>query len=187
MAKLVSRMSPDFATQSYVIEAVRGVALVTKQFARNLFGRKDVVTVQYPEEKRPYAARFRGKHRLMRRDDNQVRCVACMLCSTACPANCISIVAAEHPDTDIEKYPTKFEIDLLKCIYCGFCEEACPCDAIRMDSGIHTIPTLTRRDQKAGVINLLSLGSPSIATQGGTFRAESHEGTAHGQGGGGAH
>lgn len=183
MAKVVTRMEPDFSTQSYVVEAVKGVMLTTRQFARNLFGRKDTVTVQYPEDRRPYTARFRGRHRLMRREDNQVRCVACMLCATACPANCISIVAAEHDDRGIEKYPTKFEIDLLKCIYCGFCEEACPCDAIRMDTGVHTIPTITRRDQKAGVINLLSLGAPSIATQGGEFRAESHEGSQHGRGG----
>lgn len=183
MAKLVHRMEPDLATQSYVVEAAKGVALVTKQFVRNLFGRKDTVTVQYPEEKRPYAARFRGKHRLMRRDDDQVRCVACMLCATACPANCITIVASEHSDTEIEKYPTKFEIDLLKCIYCGFCEEACPCDAIRMDSGIHTLPSMARRTQKTGVIDLMSIGSPSIASQGGEFRAESHEGAKHGQAG----
>jgi len=183
MAKLVTRMEPDLITQSYVVEIVKGVLLTSKQFARNLFGRKDVVTVQYPEERKPYAARFRGKHRLMRRDDGQVRCVACMLCATACPANCITIVAAEHQDNEIEKYPSKFEIDLLKCIYCGFCEEACPCDAIRMDTGRHTLPTIVRRDQKAGIINLLSLGAPSIATQGGVFKSESHEGSAHGQGG----
>lgn len=184
MAKVVQRMHPNFSTQSYVVEAFKGVALVTRQFARNLFARKDIVTVQYPEEKVAYTARFRGKHRLMRRDDNTVRCVACMLCATACPANCITIVAAENPDPGVEKFPASFDIDLLKCIYCGFCEEACPCDAIRMDSGVHTVPTFTRRDQKAGVINLLSLGSPSIASQGGTNRAHSHEGTAHGQGSG---
>ena len=165
MAKIVDRMTPDFATQSYVVEAVKGIALTSRQFLRNLFGRKEVSTVQYPEERRPYAARFRGRHHLMRRPDEQVRCVACMLCATACPANCISIVAAEHDDKNIEKYPTKFEIDLLKCIYCGFCEEACPCDAIRMDSGIHSVPSMSRRDQKTGVIDLLNLGSPSIAEQ----------------------
>ena len=179
MAKVVSRIEPDFARQAYVIEALKGVGIVTRQFVRNIFGRRDTPTVQYPEERKPYAARFRGRHRLMRRDDGQVRCVACMLCATACPANCIGIVAAEHGNPDIEKYPTRFEIDLLKCIYCGFCEEACPCDAIRLDSGIHSVPSMTRRDQKAGVLNLMAIGAPSIATQGGEFKAESHGGDSH--------
>lgn len=181
MAKLTNRVQPDLIMQSYIVEAFKGVALVTRQFARNLFGRKDIVTVQYPEDRRPYTPRFRGKHLLTKRDDGQVRCVACMLCSTACPANCITIVAAEHQDKDIEKFPTTFEIDLLKCIYCGFCEEACPCDAIRMDSGVHTLPTLTRRDQKAGKIDLLGLAKLSTSAQGGEFRAESHTGALHGQ------
>ena len=181
MAKLVTRMQPDLVTQSYMVEVVKGMAITTRQFVRNLFGRKDVVTVQYPEDKRPYTARFRGRHLLTKRDDGQVRCVACMLCATACPANCITIVAAESSDKDIEKYPTSFEIDLLKCIYCGFCEEACPCDAIRMDSGVHALPTYTRRDQKTGKISLLELAKLSTAEQGGQFGAHAHEGSAHGQ------
>jgi NADH-quinone oxidoreductase subunit I len=181
MAKLVTRMQPDLVTQSYVVEVVKGMAITTRQFVRNLFGRQDVVTVQYPEDKRPYTARFRGRHLLTKRDDGQVRCVACMLCATACPANCITIVAGESGDRDIEKFPTTFEIDLLKCIYCGFCEEACPCDAIRMDSGVHALPTYTRRDQKTGKISLLELAKLSTAEQGGHFGAQSHEGTAHGR------
>ena len=183
MGKLVNRIEPDLMQQSYLIEVAKGVALVTRQFARNLFGRKDIVTVQYPEDRRAYTPRFRGKHLLTKRDDGEVRCVACMLCATACPANCITIVASEHGDKDIEKFPTTFEIDLLKCIYCGFCEEACPCDAIRMDSGVHTLPTFTRRDQKAGKINLLELAKLSTASQGGEHRAESHAGAQHGRGG----
>ena len=186
MAKVVTRKELDFARQAYVVEIAKGVALTSRVFAKNLFGRiagdgGDTVTVQYPEVKVPYPDRFRGKHRLMQRDDGQVRCVACMLCSTACPANCITIVAAEHEDASIEKYPTNFEIDLLKCIYCGFCAEACPCDAIRMDSGRHTLPTYDRRTQHTGKIDLLSLGTQTIATQGGTYKSDRNKAHFHGE------
>ena len=34
----------------------------------------------------------------MLRDDGQVRCVACMMCPTVCPAHCITIVPEEAPD-----------------------------------------------------------------------------------------
>ncbi|NUN12917.1 MAG: NADH-quinone oxidoreductase subunit I [Myxococcales bacterium] len=163
----VQRKEFKFRESSYLPEVLRGLAITTRQFWRNLVGQRDIVTLQYPEVKKRYPNRFRGRHRLMLRDDGQVRCVACMLCSTACPANCIHIVAAEHTNTSIEKFPQKFEIDLLVCIYCGFCEEACPCDAIRMDSGRHSLPTFSRSPQNIGKIDLMEIGSLSIAKQGG--------------------
>ena len=63
-----------------------------------------------------------------------MKCVACFLCSTACPAHCIDIVAAPSPWPDREKYPESFAIDELRCIFCGMCEEACPVDAIELTS-----------------------------------------------------
>lgn len=92
------------------------------------------VTQQYPEEKPNLPLHYRGVHRLNRDEQGRVKCVACMLCATACPANCISIDAAAAPPEwpDRDKYPAKFELDELRCIYCGMCEEACPVDAIEL-------------------------------------------------------
>ncbi|MCC6475904.1 NADH-quinone oxidoreductase subunit I [bacterium] len=97
--------------------------------------KRPIVTIQYPEERRPISPRWRARHRLMQRPDGSPRCVACMMCETACPDKCIYITAGESLDGRIEKYPVAFEIDLLRCCFCGLCVEACPEDAIRMDTG----------------------------------------------------
>ena len=73
---------------------------------RSAAGRaRGAVTIQYPEERRPYSPRLRTLHRLVRREDGSPRCVACMMCETVCPAHCIYIVADEHPNPEIEKMP----------------------------------------------------------------------------------
>jgi NADH-quinone oxidoreductase subunit I len=92
------------------------------------------VTQEYPEQKPELPLHYRGVHRLNRDEQGRVKCVACMLCATACPAFCISIEAAPAPPdwTDRDKFPAKFDLDELRCIYCGMCEEACPVDAIEL-------------------------------------------------------
>jgi len=102
---------------------------------RHMFNKKrrERVVTQYPDQKRELRVdNYRGVHRLNRDEQGRVVCVACFMCSTACPAHCIHIEAGEAPWPDREKYPIKFDIDELRCIYCGMCEEACPCDAIEL-------------------------------------------------------
>jgi len=160
----------NWAERTYVPEIAKGLGVVLKHFANNFVRENDTVTLSYPEERAPYPERFRGAHRLMLREDGSPRCVACMCCSTMCPARCIHIVAGESPNPSVEKYPVVFRIDELRCVMCGLCVEACPCDAIRMDSGIHVPPVLERNDAYWGRDYLMSLGAPSIAVQGGKWR-----------------
>ncbi len=108
----------------------RGLVVTARHFFKNLL--KSKYTISYPEERRPYSGRYRGHHILTTRPDGSVRCVACFLCATNCPAECIHIEAAEQPDVNIEKYPVVYEIDMLRCVFCGYCVDACPEDAIIM-------------------------------------------------------
>ena len=145
----------------YFPEIFRAIGLVVTTFWRNAFFSRDanpdilerdrsrnrVTTIQYPEEKAPYPPGYRGLHRLVPRPDGSPRCVACFMCATACPAQCIYIEAGEVEGDPIEKYPKQFVIDELRCVVCGFCVEACPKDAIRMDTGDHPPATYTREGQ----------------------------------------
>jgi NADH-quinone oxidoreductase subunit I len=89
---------------------------------------KAKVTLNYPFEKGPLSARFRGEHALRRYPNGEERCIACKLCEAVCPAQAITIEA--EPRADDSRRTTRYDIDMTKCIYCGFCEEACPVDAI---------------------------------------------------------
>ena len=120
----------------YLPAIFAGLRITVRHFMRNMFGKRDVVTIQYPEEKRRVAARYRGRHRLTVREDGFIKCVACYMCEEICPAHCIHIESGEVEDKSVEKYPVVFDIDELRCVYCGLCVEACPKDAIRMDTGI---------------------------------------------------
>lgn len=111
-----------------------GLVVTIRHMFQNLFGGRERVTIQYPEERREYSHRYRGHHILTTRPDGSVRCVACFLCATACPAECIRIEAGEHHDVNIEKYPVVYEIDMLRCVFCGYCVDACPEEAIIMSN-----------------------------------------------------
>jgi NADH-quinone oxidoreductase subunit I len=103
-------------------ELLSGLALTL----RYMFKRP--VTVNYPFERGPLSARFRGEHALRRYPNGEERCIACKLCEAICPALAITIEA--EPREDGSRRTTRYDIDMTKCIYCGYCQEACPVDAI---------------------------------------------------------
>lgn len=105
-----------------LLELLKGMSLT----GRYLFARK--ITVQYPEERTPMSARFRGLHALRRYPNGEERCIACKLCEAVCPAMAITIESEQRDDGT--RRTTRYDIDLTKCIFCGFCEESCPVDSI---------------------------------------------------------
>ena len=141
------------------------------------------VTEQYPEQEPKMPANYRGVHRLNRDAAGRVKCVACYMCATACPAHCIDIVAAPAPPDwqkdGREKYPETFVIDELRCIYCGMCEEACPVDAIELTT-LCDLTGLSREQMVFDKEKLLSVfdittkaGTDPVRTQAGRLSVAS--------------
>lgn len=156
--KPVSRESVrlSFYEQILLVGILKGLVVTWKHFFYNLIGHtlklfgkpfpSESFVVKYPEEPFPHHARLRSRHRLIKREDDSEKCVACFMCATACPTNCIYIEGEDCPDPQIEKHPRVFEIDLLRCCFCGLCVEACPEDAIAMDTGIVELAASSRED-----------------------------------------
>ena len=144
----------------YVVEIAKGMAVTLRHFLGNLFFRKYTVTVEWPEVKRQYSERLRGRHILLAKPDGSPRCVACYMCEEACPAECIHIEAEETPASatvEFEKRPKVFTIDLLRCVYCGFCIDACPKEAIVM-SRTHEMAFAGRAEAVVGLDELMQKG-----------------------------
>jgi NADH-quinone oxidoreductase subunit I len=122
--KQIRRKDLTFWQKTYIPEIVKGLALTIRHF----FGPK--FTRQYPEERWNPPSSFRGRPVLVE-EMGVERCVACGLCARVCPPLAIEVQGAET-ELAKERYPVKFEINMLRCIFCGFCEEACPEEAIVM-------------------------------------------------------
>jgi NADH-quinone oxidoreductase subunit I len=99
---------------------------------------KKVNTELYPEEKRPTAPRFHGRHVLNRHPDGLEKCIGCELCAWACPADAIYVEGADNTDearfSPGERYGAVYQINYLRCIFCGLCIEACPTRALTMSN-----------------------------------------------------
>jgi NADH-quinone oxidoreductase subunit I len=128
-AKVLEQKPMSFLERLYLPAILKGMAVTFT----HMFKKK--ATINYPEEKRPFSPVFRGLHVLNRDAEGRENCTACGLCAVACPAEAITMEAAERQSNEEhlyreEKYAAKYEINMLRCIFCGLCEEACPKDAI---------------------------------------------------------
>jgi NADH-quinone oxidoreductase subunit I len=158
--------------QLYLPAIMSGLQTTVKHMAKVIVGRTHL-TQEFPEVRPHLPANYRGVHRLNRDEQGRVKCVACYMCSTACPAHCIDIVAAPSPWPDREKYPETFVIDELRCIYCGMCEQACPVDAIELTT-LADLTGLSREQMMFDKEKLLSVFDQTVKT--GTDPVRTHAG-----------
>ncbi len=127
--KEVSNKEMTFWEKLYLIAIVKGLWITIKHFF------KKKATIHYPEQVRAFSPVYRGRHMLKRDEQGRENCTACGLCALSCPAEAITMKAAERKKGEEhlyreEKYAATYEIDMLRCIFCGLCEEACPKEAI---------------------------------------------------------
>lgn len=143
-ALAVQRQPMTFWERLYLINIIKGMMITFS----HMF--KKQPTIRYPEQKREFSPVFRGLHVLNRDEEGRERCTACGLCAVACPAEAITMEAAERMEGEEniyreEKYAAKYEINMLRCIFCGLCEEACPKEAIFLTDRI--VPSSFERDE----------------------------------------
>jgi NADH-quinone oxidoreductase subunit I len=134
-SKIATNKTLSWVERIYLPAILRGMSITLKHLLR----RK--TTINYPEVKREFSAIYRGRHVLKRDDEGRERCTACGLCAVACPAEAITMIAAERKQGEEhlyreEKYASTYEINMLRCIFCGLCEEACPKEAIFLTTEI---------------------------------------------------
>jgi len=128
-SKVVSDKKMTFMERIYIPAILKGMSITIRHFFRKK------ISINYPEQTREFSKVYRGQHVLKRDDEGRERCTACGLCAVACPAEAITMIAAERKPGDEnlyreEKYAEVYEINMLRCIFCGDCEDACPKEAI---------------------------------------------------------
>ncbi len=143
--KQVSNKKMTFLERLYLWTIIKGMMITIS----HLFTRK--VTIKYPEQVRERSKVYRGQHLLKRDEQGRENCTACGLCALSCPAEAITMTAAERkPDEKHlyreEKYASVYEINMLRCIFCGLCEEACPKDAIYLTESKVLVPSQYDRE-----------------------------------------
>lgn len=130
------------------------------------------ITLHYPRETVTDAQLegFRGPLELIGKPKQPAKpkCIACMMCVTACPSKCLTVLKAKAPkptESELQamkeaeergekvkkpkapKEPAKFIYDYSLCSLCGSCVENCPVDSLRYSSNVYLTST-NRKDFK---------------------------------------
>lgn len=112
------------------------MSVTAKNLIGSYFDKDRLTTIEYPEERKEPEENYRNFPFLVfdnDKDSDHLRCVACKICETECPPQCIYIEVMRDENGKLVKQPKVFDIDYSVCMGCQICVEVCPFDAIKMD------------------------------------------------------
>jgi NADH-quinone oxidoreductase subunit I len=151
----IPRKPLSLAERTYVPQIIGGLKTTWKRLTA------PKVTLEYPEQRPPIPAGYRGVPTLVKDPNGREKCVSCQLCEFVCPPKAIRITPGEIPadaaTAHVEKAPQEFEIDMLRCIYCGLCQEVCPEEAIFLQN-VYSVSGYTRAEMVNNKKKLYELG-----------------------------
>jgi len=114
-------------TYKFLKSIYTGMAITLYYFVNT----KEVVTMQYPDEKWEMPPRFRGFHSVAY--EGKEACIGCMQCQKICTEKAILIKTSMGEDK--KRKVDEFFVNLGTCSFCGNCQEVCPVKSIKMGDG----------------------------------------------------
>ena len=129
---------------------IQGLIVTARNFVQSYYDPDRLTTIQYPEERPALPENSRSFPFLVYDGTaDNLRCVACKICESECPPQCIYIEVDQDPKTGkLIRRPKVFDIDYSVCMQCQICVEMCPFDAIKMDQDYE----FARTDRFAGLL-----------------------------------
>ncbi|MCX6278147.1 MAG: 4Fe-4S binding protein [Bacteroidetes bacterium] len=127
-------MNSIFTYFTEIFHAVKSLLTGMKVTGRYFFSPWEIVTQQYPENRKTLKMydRFKGEVVMPHNGNNEHRCTGCGICETACPNGSIEVIQnkIEMPDGKKKRIIDKHIYHLSMCTFCGLCIKSCPSDAL---------------------------------------------------------
>ena len=116
---------------------LKGLVETARNFVGSYYDPARLVTIEYPDERRPLPENARSFPMLVYDGEDPergLRCVACKICEKECPPQCIYIVLDRDAKGKALRRPRVFDLDISVCMSCQICVEVCPFDSIKMNT-----------------------------------------------------